>query len=74
MIKVSDPTYVINPLSVSVQATSKNRLILDLQHINHYIVKAKIKHEDWKVGVKNFQKDWFMISFDQKWVSSYRHS
>ena len=71
VIEISEPAYVVNPLSVSVQATGKKRLILDLRHVNQYVVKAKIKYEDWKVGLKYFQKDSFMISFDLK--SGYHH-
>ena len=66
VIEISEPAFLVNPLSVSVQATGKKRLILDLRHVNQYIVKAKIKYEDWKVGLKYFQKGSFMISFDLK--------
>ena len=71
VIEISEAAFVVNPLSVSVQATGKKRLILDLRHVNQYIVKAKIKYEDWKVGLKYFQKGSFMISFDLK--SGYHH-
>ena len=54
VIEISEPAFVVNPLSVSVQATGKKRLILDLRHVNQYIVKAKIKYKDWKVGLKYF--------------------
>ena len=42
--------YVVNPLSVSVQANGKKRFILDLRHVNKYLIKRKVKHEDWKVA------------------------
>ena len=71
VIEICEHAFVVNPLSVSVQATGKKRLILDLRHVNQYIVKAKLKYEDWKVGLKHFQKSLFMISFDLK--SGYHH-
>ena len=33
------PPYVVNPLSVSVQDNSQKRLILDLRHVNKYLIK-----------------------------------
>ena len=39
---------VVNPLSVSVNSTGKERLILDLRHVNKYITLTKFKYE----GVK----------------------
>ena len=38
--------YVINPLSVSVQASGKKRLILDLRQVNKCLVKRKFKFEN----------------------------
>ena len=43
---------VINPLSVSVQANGKKRLILD---VNSYLQKKSIKYEDWKVAISYFE-------------------
>lgn len=37
--------YVINPLTVSVNHKGKERLILDLRHVNQYIEKRKHKFE-----------------------------
>ena len=37
VIEISEPAFVVNPLSVSVQNTGKKRLILDLRHVNQYI-------------------------------------
>ena len=39
---------VVNPLSVSVNSTGKERLILDLRHVNKYLTLTKFKYE----GVK----------------------
>ena len=51
VVEKSNPPHVVNPLSVSVQANGKKRLILDLRHVNKYLFKRKVKHEDWKVSV-----------------------
>ena len=66
-----NPPYVVNPLSVSVQANGKKRLILDLRHVNKYLIKRQVKYEDWTVALAFFQKDYYMISFDLK--SGYHH-
>ena len=34
VIEISEPAFVVNPSSVSVQATGKKRLILHLRHVN----------------------------------------
>ena len=66
-----NPLYVVNPLSVSVQANGKKRLILDLRHVNKYLIKRKVKYEDWKFALAFFQKDCYMVLFDLK--SGYHH-
>ena len=71
VVEKFNPPYVVNPLSVSVQANGKKRLILDLRHVNKYLTKRKVKYEDWKIALAYFQKDCYMISFDLK--SGYHH-
>ena len=66
-----NPLYVVNPLSVSVQANGKKRLILDLRHVIKYLTKRKVKYEDWKFALAFFQKDRYMVLFDLK--SGYHH-
>ena len=39
---------VVNPLSVSIQANGKKRLILDLRYPNQFVKKSKINFEDAK--------------------------
>ena len=63
--------HAVNPLSVSVQATGKKRLILDLRYINKYLKKFKVKYEDWKIGIAYFERSAYMFSFDLK--SGYHH-
>ena len=47
------------------------RLILDLRYVNKFIVKQRIKYEDWKIALSYFQKGAYMITFDLK--SGYHH-
>ena len=37
---------IINPVSVSTCSSGKQRLILDLRHVNHFFYKQKFKCED----------------------------
>ena len=40
--EVSDKPYVVNPLTVSVNDSGKQRLVLDLRPVNRYVQKQKI--------------------------------
>jgi hypothetical protein len=46
--KIDSLPKVVNSLSVSVNSIGKERLILDLRHVNKYLTLTKIKYE----GVK----------------------
>ena len=64
---------VVNPLSVSIQANGKKRLILDLRFPNQFVRKSKIKFEDAKTMLYSFidcSQNW-LFSFDIK--SGYHH-
>ncbi|VDI75750.1 Hypothetical predicted protein [Mytilus galloprovincialis] len=63
--------FVVNPLSVAIQKSGKKRLILDLSELNVYVLKNKIKFEDWKVAQQFFKKDIYLIIFDLR--SGYFH-
>ena len=70
VVEKLNPPYVVNPLSVSVQANGKKRLTLDLRHVNKYLIKRKVKYKDWKVALAFFQKGCYTVSFDLKSVIS----
>ena len=53
------PPAIVNPLSVSVQSSGKKRLILDLRHVNLYILKHKFKCEDLSVALKVISKGFY---------------
>ena len=70
VVEKLNPPYLVNPLSVSVQGNGKKMLILDLRHVNKYLIKRKVKYEDWKVALAFFQKGCYTVSFDLKSVIS----
>ena len=43
VIRCAVPPYVVNPLSVSVQANGNKRLILDLRYVNRHLQNKRIK-------------------------------
>ena len=62
---------IVNALSVSVQASGKKRLILDLRHFNLYVLKRKFRCENISVGIQIFSKGYYLFKFDLK--SGYHH-
>lgn len=71
VVEQSEPPFVVNPLTVSVNRNGKKRLVLDLRHVNLHVYKQKVKFEDLNC-LKNFlKKGGFLINFDLK--SGYHH-
>ena len=62
--------FVVNPLTVA-DNTTKLRLVLDLRHVNEFVILEHIKFEDWHLALQLIQKDDFLFSFDFK--SGYHH-
>ena len=60
-----------NPLHVAVQSSGKLRLILDLSHLNKFIIKKSVKYEDLRTVLQMFPPRMFVFSFDLK--SAYHH-
>ena len=71
VVQTKVPPRVVNPLSVSVQANGKKRLILDLTYVNKFLRKMHVKYEDWKTAISYFARNAYMFSFDLK--SGYHH-
>ena len=46
VVQTKVPSRVVNPLSDSVQANGKKRLILDLRYVNKFLRKMHVKYED----------------------------
>ena len=62
---------IINPLSVSTRSSGKQRLILDIRHVNAFLYKQKFKCEDLSVATQIFDKGYCLFKFDLK--SGYHH-
>ena len=60
-----------NPLHVAKQSSGKLRLILDLSHLNNFIVKKSVKYEDLRTVLQMFSPRMFVFSFDR--TSAYHH-
>lgn len=71
IVKVHQIPHVVNPLTVLVNAKGKERLILDLRHVNQYVVKYKFKLEGIKEALDFVRKNGFMFKFDLS--SGYHH-
>ena len=69
--EIFSPPDIVNPLSVSVQANGKKRLILDLRHINLHIFKEKFKCEGLHTIKSALSKNYFVFLFDLK--AGYHH-
>ena len=63
--------HIINPLSVSTRRSGRQRLILDLRHVNQFIYKQKFKCEDLGVATQLFDHNYCLFLFDLK--SDYHH-
>jgi hypothetical protein len=45
VVETKDVPYVVNLLTVAISHSGKERLVLDLRHVNRYIEKQKVKFE-----------------------------
>lgn len=71
ILQVNDVPHLVDPLTVSVNAKGKERLILDLRYVNQYVVLYKFKLEGIKEALDFVQKDGFKFKFDLS--SGYHH-
>ena len=69
--EVSDYPQFWNPLHVAVQSSRKLRLMLDLTHLNKFVVKKSVEYEDLRTVLQLFSPGMFVFSFDLK--SAYHH-
>ena len=63
--------YICSPLSVVESNSGKKRLVINLRHLNRFLLKQKLKYEDLRVAMLLFQRGDYMFSFDLK--SGYHH-
>ncbi len=63
---------IVNPLSVLVQNSGKESLILDLSFVNKFLFKQSVKYKDIRTALTFLKKKGgFMYQFDLK--SGYNH-
>lgn len=70
-MEVKQKPFCVNPLSVSVNSSGKERLILDLRHVNKHIHKFKVKFEGHCQALDFCKQGNMMFKFDLK--SGYYH-
>ena len=69
VVETNGPPRVVNPLSVSVHASGKKRLILDLRYVNKFLRKLHVKYEDWVTAMYYFSRGAYMFFLrPEKWV------
>ena len=61
VVECGEHHTVVNPLSVSVQASGKKRLILDLSYFNTFLEKKRVKY--WKVAMSYFSIVTCLLAF-----------
>ena len=54
VVECTERPIVVNPLTVSIQNNGKNRLILDLRHVNHHLWKCSVKFEDIRTAMQSY--------------------
>ena len=69
--QIDDVPYICSPLSVVESSSGKKRLVVNLRHLNKFLLKQKFKYEDIRIAMLLFEKGDFLFSFDLK--SGYHH-
>ena len=59
-------TLLIRSPFLLAHSMGKQRLILDLRHVNGFIYKQKFKCENLSVATQIFDKDYYLFKFDLK--------
>ena len=68
--QISSQPYCCNPLTVACGST-KQRLVLDLRHVNQFVYLQHFKYEDLSTFVEIFERGDYFGTFDLK--SGYHH-
>lgn len=69
--EVTCPPFVVNPLTVYVSGSGKERIVLDLRHVNKFVDKQKVKFEGVNEALAFANNSKYMYKFDLK--SGYHH-
>ena len=64
VIEVPFEPLVVNPLGVDTRPSGKQRLILDLRHVNKFLVRDRIKFDDWRDFQQFVRPGGFLFKFD----------
>ena len=68
--EVTSP-IVVNPLTVSVNSSGKERLVLDLRHVYKFVDKQKVEFEGVKAAMSFINSSGYAFKHDLK--SGYHH-
>ena len=69
VLEVLERPHCVNPLSVSTKG--KLRLVLDLRHVNMFLVGKKFRYEDLRILAEILDVGDYFVNFDLK--SGYHH-
>ena len=67
--EVAESPHCCNPLTVA--DNGKLRLVLDLRHVNKFVILKKFKYEDLRIVAEIFDKNDYFVNFDL--TSGYHH-
>ena len=59
--RVFKQLLIVKPLVSIYPALWQKEVNLDLGHVNRSLIKQRVKHEDWKIAMAYFAKDWYMF-------------
>ena len=68
---VKEKPYVCSPLSVVENSSGKKRLVVNMRHVNKFLLRRSFKYEDLHIAMMLFEQGELMFSFDLK--SGYHH-
>jgi len=71
VIEVPFEPFIVNPLSVDTRPSGKQRLILDLRHVNQFLMKEHIRFDDWRSFQQFVRPGGFLFKFDLR--KGYHH-
>ena len=71
ILEVPFEPRVVSPLSVDTRPSGKQRLILDLRHVNKFLLSEHIRFDDWRVFQHFVRPGGFLFKFDLR--KGYHH-
>ena len=69
--RVAKQPHLCSPISVVSSGSGKKRLVVNLRHVNRFLLKQSCKYEDMRLAMLLFKPGEWMFSFDLK--SGYHH-